>query len=229
MLDGGCGNGKEVHLTDYVYQVGTDMSKGLLEIAQSEKTVDGVRANCLNLPFKDESFDAVVCIAVLHHLSTKERRLEALSEILRVLTPGGEALIYVWAKNQRLKEVKSNYARQQALKAGRDPDIPENCKIALRNYSFLPIHNHEEDFPSNDMLVPWLSGDKDKSTTHHRFYHVFDRGELESLLHELHPPPRITDSFYDEGNWCARIQKLPLEFYEILLASKPKSFCDGVI
>jgi len=49
------------------------MSKGLLEIAQNEKSVDGVRANCLKLPFRDKSFNALICIAVLHHLSTKVR------------------------------------------------------------------------------------------------------------------------------------------------------------
>jgi len=50
-----------------------DMSKALLKIAKNHKGVDGVRANCLKIPFKDESFDAIICIAVLHHLSTKVR------------------------------------------------------------------------------------------------------------------------------------------------------------
>ena len=140
----------------------------------------------------------------------KERRLEALREIFRVLNVGGEALIYVWAKDQRLKEVKSNYARQRALKTGKDPDeIPNSCATAIQNYSFLPVHQHEENFPANDMLVPWLSGDKDKSSVHHRFYHVFDRDELEGLLHKLHPPPRLLNVYYDQGNWCVRAQNVP--------------------
>jgi len=117
-------------------------------------------------------------------------------------------LIYVWAKNQRLKEMKSNYARHQGLKAVRDDgDEKESvCVFPLLNYSFLPIHDHSEDFRSNDVLVPWLSGDK-TNTVEHRFYHVFDRGELEGLIRELQPPPRILESYYDQGNWCVRLQK----------------------
>jgi len=38
----------------------------------------------LDLPFEDECADAVISIAVIHHFSTKERRIKALSEIFRI-------------------------------------------------------------------------------------------------------------------------------------------------
>jgi len=47
------------------------MSEGLLDICREKKNAEVVKSNCLTLPFKDESFDAGICIAVLHHLSTK--------------------------------------------------------------------------------------------------------------------------------------------------------------
>ena len=40
-----------------------------------------------------------------------------------------------------------------------------------------------------------------------RYYHLFDRGELDSLVHET-PGVRLASSFYDKSNWCAIFQKL---------------------
>jgi len=100
--------------------------------------------------------------------------------------------------------VKSAYARQKALKAGQDSEeMAMNC--GPKDYSFLPIHVHEENFRFNDMLVPWMN----ESGVRHRFYHVFTSGELEGLIGEMDfsPPPRIIDSYYDQGNWCVEIGK----------------------
>ena len=57
-----------------------------------------------NLPFTNELFNYVMCIAVIHHLSTEERRLKALEEISRVLKLGGEALIYVWSIHNNFEQ-----------------------------------------------------------------------------------------------------------------------------
>ena len=53
--------------------------------------------------------DAVISIAVIHHFSTKERRIKALSEIFRILKKGGYILIYVWAYEQdKFKNYEKN-------------------------------------------------------------------------------------------------------------------------
>jgi len=44
--------------------------------------------------------DYAISIAVIHHLSSRERRLQAVSEVLRILRGGSKALIYVWALEQ---------------------------------------------------------------------------------------------------------------------------------
>jgi len=46
------------------------------------------------------SLDGVLCIAVLHHISTVERRLVMLAELARVLRCGGRAIVTVWASEQ---------------------------------------------------------------------------------------------------------------------------------
>lgn len=55
----------------------------------------------LNLPFRDQGFDAIISIGVIHHFSTKERRIRAIKEMARVLAPGGQLMIYVWAMEQK--------------------------------------------------------------------------------------------------------------------------------
>ena len=43
-----------------------------------------------------------------------------------------------------------------------------------------------------------------------RFYHVFKRGELESLIEEASKSMvglKINQIFYDHGNWCAIVEK----------------------
>lgn len=67
--------------------------------------------DCLQLPLRDSVADGVISIAVLHHLATSERRLQALDEMRRVLAPGGRALVTVWAKNQTKRSLTA-YLKQ---------------------------------------------------------------------------------------------------------------------
>lgn len=59
----------------------------------------------LALPFRDESFDAALSIAVIHHFATTERRVRALRELARILKIGGRLMISVWAMEQRHRKV----------------------------------------------------------------------------------------------------------------------------
>lgn len=65
-------------------------------------------ADGLDLPFREESADFAICIAVIHHLSTQKRRVDAVRQLLRCIhrtgvdaqQRGGKVLIYVWALEQ---------------------------------------------------------------------------------------------------------------------------------
>ncbi len=52
--------------------------------------------------------------------------MKALQELLRILTPGGQALIYVWAFEQELDKKKSNYLKEsrREQKEAQKQDIP---------------------------------------------------------------------------------------------------------
>ena len=52
------------------------------------------------IDFRSSSFDACISIAVIHHLSTTERRANAIKELVRIVKPHGYILIYVWALEQ---------------------------------------------------------------------------------------------------------------------------------
>lgn len=71
-------------------------------------------ADSLVLPFREASADFAICIAVIHHLSTRERRVDAIRQLLRCIrrghqgggggdddNDGGKVLVYVWALEQR--------------------------------------------------------------------------------------------------------------------------------
>jgi len=53
---------------------------------------DVVAADLTNIPFSDETFDLVLCSHVLEHIPDDRK---AMAEILRVLRPGGQALLLV--------------------------------------------------------------------------------------------------------------------------------------
>ena len=93
-----------------LFNIGVDRCKTLTELArEKDNEVGGFyvrRTNifisllfqvliCDNmaLPYKDDSFDAVLSIAVIHHIATTERRVRALRELARILRVGGRIII----------------------------------------------------------------------------------------------------------------------------------------
>jgi demethylmenaquinone methyltransferase/2-methoxy-6-polyprenyl-1,4-benzoquinol methylase len=92
-LDIACGSGKEslelLKLGASV--VGLDFSAGMLELAAARSPGPRyVRGNALALPFGDAEFDAATMVFGLRNLADPER---GLAEMLRVLRPGGQAVV----------------------------------------------------------------------------------------------------------------------------------------
>uniref|UniRef100_A0A8B9S626 Methyltransferase type 11 domain-containing protein n=1 Tax=Apteryx owenii TaxID=8824 RepID=A0A8B9S626_APTOW len=100
IADIGCGNGKYLHINSQVYKLGCDYCLPLVESARNEGH-EVMVCHSLCLPYRNECFDAVLSIAVIHHFSTKERRTRAIKEMARILRVGGQIMIYVWAMEQK--------------------------------------------------------------------------------------------------------------------------------
>jgi alkylated DNA repair protein alkB family protein 8 len=56
--------------------------------------------DALQLCYRPCSCDALLCIAVLHHISSRQRRVALLQQLADVLRPGGRGLVTVWASQQ---------------------------------------------------------------------------------------------------------------------------------
>jgi ubiquinone/menaquinone biosynthesis C-methylase UbiE len=99
VLEIGCGNGKNMLYRPDLSMKGLDITEGFLEICRDR----GLRVeygDARKLPEPTNAYDAVLSIAVIHHLQTRAERRQALQEIARVLKPGGQALLSVWAHTE---------------------------------------------------------------------------------------------------------------------------------
>ncbi|XP_077984848.1 tRNA (carboxymethyluridine(34)-5-O)-methyltransferase alkbh8-like [Glandiceps talaboti] len=110
LADIGCGNGKYLGINKQLFEIGCDRSVNLIDICQ-QRGFEAFVCDALSVPLRSNSCDVVISIAVIHHLSTQERRLQAIREIVRILRCGGQALVYVWAMEQERFKVKSKYLK----------------------------------------------------------------------------------------------------------------------
>lgn len=95
LLDLGCGGGWRM-FSQVGATVGVDVSIGSLKAARTLYDVV-VQSGLTCLPFPDNTFDYVVSTDVLGHIPLEEKDL-VLSEIKRILRPGGITLHYVEAE-----------------------------------------------------------------------------------------------------------------------------------
>lgn len=99
IYDIGCGNGRNMNIRSDCNFIGYDSNQQLINQAVNKKHKCFLGDN-LSLPISNNIADAVMSIAVIHHFCNQERRIQALKELFRILKPGGQILIYVWAKEQ---------------------------------------------------------------------------------------------------------------------------------
>ncbi|MCS6926750.1 MAG: class I SAM-dependent methyltransferase [Candidatus Binatia bacterium] len=98
ILDAGCGNGRYLRFLLRAAEPqavldGCDLSLGMLRRARQRLQSSRpclVAAALQHLPYRDHSFDAIVCGWVLEHLPDVSA---GLSELRRVLRPGGKLLL----------------------------------------------------------------------------------------------------------------------------------------
>lgn len=111
VLDVGCGRGllaigaakrlKKGRVTGIDIWSAEDLSGNTLEAANANAKAEGVadkvkieNGDARKLTYGDKSFDVVVSSLVLHNIADGEERSFALSEMLRVLKPGGHIAIF---------------------------------------------------------------------------------------------------------------------------------------
>jgi ubiquinone/menaquinone biosynthesis C-methylase UbiE len=95
LLECGCGGQPEKNILDLCSRyTGVDFSLTGLQTARSTLSDSSVPARFLNadvcaLPFASDSFDAVYCAHMIYHIDSVEAQDAALTELMRVVRPGG--------------------------------------------------------------------------------------------------------------------------------------------
>ncbi|NQT96047.1 MAG: class I SAM-dependent methyltransferase [Candidatus Omnitrophica bacterium] len=99
VLEAGCGNGRILFDLKKRYRdaVGLDFSAGLLKKAMEihNNDLNLVQSELQSLPFRDESFDIVVCIRVIQHMLPSEQQL-AINEMSRILKKNGHLILMTY-------------------------------------------------------------------------------------------------------------------------------------
>jgi SAM-dependent methyltransferase len=167
VLDLGCGNGRmaEIFADSQIEYLGIDNSEELIKIAKA-RFADKPWANfmvgdALSITpglTRNDKYDLVLLIAVLHHIPTRTLRLQVLKNIYNSLQPGGRLVTSNWNLWQVSGEKKKfRYWRYLF-------NYREKIKCGIWGLS--------------DALVPWKPMKEDNL----RYVHSFLSGELKRLL-----------------------------------------------
>jgi len=105
ILDAGVGTGRFAKpMQEHGFEVvGIDISRKMLKVAKEKGTANLFRGDVCALPFKDGSFDAAICNAVLHLIPEWKT---ALREMCRVTTR-----VIVSTSHERANPVRDAYTR----------------------------------------------------------------------------------------------------------------------
>lgn len=151
ILDIGSGNGRNSNYKNHII-FGIDISLQQLKNKQKNSIILDCQANMIKIPFKDNTFDAILSIASFHHLSTENEREECLKEIKRVLIPCGKVLLSVWSINQ-----------------------PKKTRRTFDKYGDTIVYWNTNEKQSK-------SNEKQVSEIVPRYYYIFELNELKTLL-----------------------------------------------
>ena len=178
VLDVGCGNGRllEAFVDKPIEYRGTDNSAEML--AQAQLAYPDRKffiADILDLGVVPETgFDWVFCLAVLHHVPTKERRIKAVEEMLAKLKPGGYLVISVWNLWSQAKD------RRRLLK----------------NIWRRIMGRHTAGW--RELIFPWKNSAG--QIVSQRYYHVFTGRELKKTMAAAGSV--VVESFRNRSYWC---------------------------
>lgn len=112
-----------------------DISEVMVNICQA-RGYHVVQGDILQIPFTDGQFDAVMSIAVIHHLERRADRVAAIKELVRITKPGGKILIYVWAFEQP-ESSKRKFTSQDEM-------VPFKNKDGSVYYRYYHLYTDDE-------------------------------------------------------------------------------------
>lgn len=161
----------------------------------------------MNLPHPKHSFDFAISIAVIHHISTPERRTEAVKAILELLRPssaaqpgsGGRALIYVWALEQK--------DSRRGWDEGNEQDVMVPWVMRAKKEKEGKKGKSKNQQATEPPTETEVSSEQTMDKTFLRYYHLYRKGELEEIIKEA--GGEVVEAGYDKDNWWAIVTRKP--------------------
>lgn len=197
-------------------------SSNLIDFASQHPPHSAIVADSLSLPHPLHTFDFAISIAVIHHLSTPARRVEAVQALLETLKQDGRALVFVWALEQKDSRRGWDEGHEQDVmvpwvrKVGQPKTTGKKKKKVKEQQETNTDRAHqdgrilaqdEDNQHSNpNLLDAATSQPTPTEQTFHRYYHLYKRGELEEDIQAAGGV--VIDSGYEKDNWWAIFRRI---------------------
>ncbi|KAL2160217.1 hypothetical protein VTH06DRAFT_1390 [Thermothelomyces fergusii] len=242
-FDVGCGNGKYLGVNPDVFLgplratpaqqgdvAGVD-TRGEAGRARPVPGADVLVADGLSLPFREHAADFVICVAVIHHMSTRARRQEAIRQLLRCVRlglagqTGGQVLVYVWALEQGTSRRGWDEGGEQDLlvpwvlksQQKKQPKQPKAQKLPKANAAQAVGERGSEiqgGGGAPPASTPRTPAEPEPTCGHsdpvfQRYYHLYRKGELEEDV--LAAGGVVVSSGYEKDNWWVVATNKPVQ------------------
>ncbi len=142
ILDVGCGNGLfTVPLAENHHLCGIDFSEGMIEYAFANG-LDAKQGSAEELPYEDDSFDAVLSIEMIQCVPNFKKAIE---EMARVLKPGGKLVLQTLNRRSWLRRFHSlfekNYRELHMFRSEELRELAEGAGLGVRSvvYNSYPV------------------------------------------------------------------------------------------
>lgn len=225
IADVGCGDGKYFPAVWEAgsYVIGTDISEPLLHTSigscvAADSNVAGPEtrivstsklglnnrpaiavADCMQIPLRTSSCDAALCIAVMHHLSTRARRIRCLKELGRIVKRGGLINIQAWALEQEQSSRRKFSGTDVFVPFHAQPKYLANNSIGLSTIVEQKQDKKEIGKMYTDAYKGAQYNEEKDLVVFQRYCHMYKKGELEDLVAQI-GGFEIVDSGFECGN-----------------------------
>jgi SAM-dependent methyltransferase len=142
VLDAGCGSGRNMVDLQHLGPItGVEIADASIERARARGVGEVIRCSVTSLPFADGYFDLAVCLDVIEHIEDEHG---ALSELCRVVRPGGGLLItvpayqWLWSEHDEINHHQRRYTRSRLSRAAAAAGW-ETVRATYFNGLLLPI------------------------------------------------------------------------------------------
>jgi len=210
-LDVGCGEGRHSfeacrinHCTVYALDrddLSLRKTRYVLHYMDTQRVSKGrwnvMRADALNLPFKDASFDKIICAEVLEHLADDER---GIKELVRILKQGGAMAVTVptylsetvcWALDRDYYNHPGGHVRKYKAQ--------ELMDSLRRNNLAVYAIRHEHAFHSIYWFLRCVFGLRNEDASIPSLYYKFLEMQIVTRSKFVHRMERILNFFFPKS------------------------------